>query len=90
MDNQHNPAPIAINNISTRRWKTFPVTIFLLLASVIVNAQTDTGKVQMATGLRSSGKIFVVVAVLLTVLTGLILYLIRLDKKITRLESQAK
>jgi hypothetical protein len=40
--------------------------------------------------LRSSGKIYVVVAVLLTVLAGLILYVIRLDKKISRLEQQSK
>ena len=90
MDNQHSPAPIVTNNFNSGRWRAFPVTILLLLASVIVNAQTDSGKVQMATGLRSSGKIYVVVAVLLTVLTGLFLYLIRLDKKIARLENQAK
>lgn len=36
--------------------------------------------------MRSEGKIYVVMAVVITVLTGLILYMIRLDRKITRLE----
>ena len=43
-------------------------------------------KVQMADGLRSNGKIYVVVAVLLTILAGIVLYLIRLDRKISKLE----
>jgi preprotein translocase subunit Sss1 len=36
--------------------------------------------------MRSNGKIYVVVAVVLTILFGLIGYLIRLDKKISKLE----
>ena len=42
----------------------------------------------MADGLRSSGKIYVVVVVLLTILAGLFLYLINLDRKISRLEKE--
>lgn len=45
--------------------------------------------VQMADGMRSDGKIYVVVAVLVTVLTGIFLYIIRLDKRISRMEKQA-
>ena len=41
---------------------------------------------RQATGLRADGKIYVVLAVSLTILLGLFLYIIRLDKKITRLE----
>ena len=64
--------------------------IFLtfFLTSISLFAQQADEKVQMATGLRSSGKIYVVVAVLLTVLIGLFIYLIRLDKKISRLEKE--
>ncbi len=36
--------------------------------------------------MRSEGKIYVVVAVTLIILAGLILYVARLDRKITRLE----
>lgn len=41
---------------------------------------------EMADTMRSNGKIYVVVAVILTILAGLILYVARLDRKITRLE----
>lgn len=43
-------------------------------------------KVEMADGLRSNGKIFVVVGVILLIFAGIILYLIRLDRKLTKLE----
>ena len=43
---------------------------------------------EMAEGMRQSGKIYVVIAVILTILFGLIFYIIRLDKKITRLEKE--
>ena len=36
--------------------------------------------------MRSEGKIYVVMAVVITILTGLLIYVIRLDRKITRLE----
>ena len=39
-----------------------------------------------ATGLRAEGKIFVVMLVSVTILIGLFAYLIRLDRKITKLE----
>lgn len=43
----------------------------------------------MADVMRSNGKIYVVVAVILTIFAGIILYLIRLDRKITKLEKQS-
>mgnify|MGYP003941938663 CR=1 FL=1 len=42
----------------------------------------------MATGLRSSGKIYVVVAVLAVLFIGLAVYLFTLDKRLTKLEKQ--
>jgi len=51
-----------------------------------VFAQDQAGQVEMADGMRQSGKIYVVIAVILTILAGLIFYLVRLDRKITRLE----
>ena len=58
--------------------------IALVLASVIANAQTD---VEMADGMRSEGKIYVVVGIILIVLTGLVVYLVTLDRKVKRLEN---
>lgn len=43
-------------------------------------------KVDMADTMRSNGKIYVVVAVCLTILTGLFIYVAIVDKKISRLE----
>ena len=62
----------------------------LLLVTVPVLAQNNMPDepVQMADGLRSSGKIYVVVAVVVTILAGLFAYLINLDKKIGRLEKK--
>lgn len=54
-------------------------------------AQTEAvaqPEVEMADALRQDGKIYVVVVVLLTVLAGLILYLVALDRKVSRLEKQ--
>jgi hypothetical protein len=42
----------------------------------------------MADVMRSNGKIYVVVGIILIVLVGLIAYLIMLDRKITKLENK--
>jgi hypothetical protein len=57
---------------------------------LLAGAQQATDNIEMAEGLRASGKIYVVVAVLTTIFAGLILYLISLDRKITRLEKESK
>lgn len=59
--------------------------IFSLLFASICKAQT-TPRVEMADGMRSNGKIYVVVAVLVTILIGIVLYLVRLDRRIKKLE----
>ena len=53
--------------------------IFLMF---FANAQD----VKMADVMKENGKIYVVIAVMLTILAGLVLYLIRLDRKISKLE----
>ena len=58
----------------------------LLLTSMISMAQEK--EVEMADTMRSNGRIYVVVAVMLTILTGLILYVVRIDRKISRLEKE--
>lgn len=49
-----------------------------------------SGPVEMADRLRADGKIYVVVAVVVIILLGLFLYVIRLDRKISRLEKESK
>ncbi|HEY0740036.1 MAG TPA: CcmD family protein [Chryseosolibacter sp.] len=43
---------------------------------------------EMADGMRANGKIYVVVAIILIVLVGLIIYLFLTDRKLTRIERQ--
>jgi hypothetical protein len=44
----------------------------------------------MADRLRADGKIYVPIAVLVTILLGLIAYVMRLDRKISRFEKSSK
>ena len=67
----------------------FPKLFLLLLAfcmNTVVFAQEHT--VEMADTMRSNGKIYVVVAVCITILAGLILYVYSVDRKISRLEKE--
>lgn len=52
-------------------------------------AQSSAG-VEMATALRSSGKIYLVVSVISLILIGFIVYLFTIDKKVAKLEKQRK
>lgn len=64
--------------------------LYFMLPSFLL-AQSDTSQthtVDMATTMRSNGKIYVVVTVLVIILVGLFLYLIRLDRKIGKLEKE--
>jgi hypothetical protein len=65
--------------------------LFLITAAAYAQSGMNADeKVQMADGLRSSGKIYVVVAVVLIILAGLIIYLIQLDKKLRKLEKEVR
>lgn len=58
----------------------------LLTGSTPSRAQATARTVEMADTMRSNGKIYVVVAVMATILVGLLLYLVRIDRRVTRLE----
>lgn len=59
-----------------------------LFTHLLVMAQDAS--VDMADTMRKEGKIYVVVAVILTIFAGIILYLVRLDRKISRLEKEER
>ena len=63
--------------------KSFVCGIIFLMISLCSFAQQ---KVEMADAMRSNGKIYVVVAVCITILIGLFIYLFFIDKKISRFE----
>ncbi len=70
------------------------LTILTLISVMQSFAQSDTVatvtnqvyQVEMATGLRSSGKIWVVVSVLLTLVIGIYILLFSIDKRVKKLE----
>ncbi len=59
----------------------------IMISSIASNAQTQ--QVEMADGMRSNGKIYIVVAVCLTILIGLFFYVFLLDRKITKIEKES-
>jgi hypothetical protein len=61
--------------------RSFTVTL-LLLFTFVLHAQGGKWTELM----NSNGKVFVVIAVMVTLLAGLVLYLVRLDRKISKLE----
>ncbi len=61
------------------------LSIFTFVARAQENLKEE--KPQMAEGMRSNGKIYVVVLVLVIILAGIFGYLIHLDRKIKRLEN---
>ena len=67
----------------------FLITLFLFSQNLMAQ-QPVTDSVQMADRLRADGKIWVVVAVIAAVFAGIILYLVRLDRQISKLEKEVK
>ncbi|MEN9522397.1 MAG: hypothetical protein RL065_774 [Bacteroidota bacterium] len=49
---------------------------------------SNASATEMADTMRSDGKIWVVVAVITTILTGLIIYIITVDRKISSIEKK--
>ncbi|MBL7760981.1 MAG: hypothetical protein JNK08_09840 [Sediminibacterium sp.] len=58
----------------------------LLIAAFLVSASARAQEVPPADLMRSNGKIFVVMAVVVTILVGLFIYVAAIDRKISRLE----
>lgn len=61
-----------------------------LVCGILINAAAfaQDAKPEMADMMRGNGKIYVVVAVCLTILIGLFIYVFLLDRKISRLEKE--
>ena len=57
----------------------------LVMLQLSVWAQTQPEERSM---MESNGKIYVVMAVVLTIMLGIILYMVNLDRKISRLENK--
>ena len=62
------------------------LVVLMLFVSTTLDAQEKTSGFDSV--MRSSGRIYVVIAVMLTILFGLILYIVRLDRKISKMEKE--
>lgn len=62
--------------------RLFLSAVFLLVCGMAFAQE----KPEMADLMRSNGKIYVVVAVCLTILIGLFIYMMIIDRKVTRIE----
>ena len=69
--------------------KSLTTIVFSFILFLIQAQETMKQKTEMADLMRSNGKIYVVIAVIITILAGVLLYLLRLDHKIDRLEKEA-
>ena len=75
--------------------KRLIVIILLLCLSMLALGQDtpvdytkEDPKVEMADQFRKDGKIYVVIGVMVVILGGLIIYVMGVDRKITRLEKE--
>ncbi|MDB5109550.1 MAG: hypothetical protein JWR67_664 [Mucilaginibacter sp.] len=67
--------------------KKLPFLLLLLLSFTSVFAQADQS-VEMDNVMRSSGKIYVVIATIAIVFIGLAIYLFSIDKRLKKIEKE--
>lgn len=65
--------------------KTSVLTIVLSLLTV-TGTMAQNSQPEMADAMRADGKIYVVVLVLATIFAGIIAYLVRIERKINKIE----
>ena len=66
----------------------FTGLMILLLNTALVQAQNASDPIEMADSMQESGKIYVVVGVLLIIFLGFLAYLVMKDRKISKLEQE--
>ena len=67
--------------------KVSTLLLLIIISTFNALAQSSSG-VEMATALRSSGTLFVVVAAIVIVFVGVVAYLISIDRKLSKLEKK--
>ncbi len=65
----------------------FRKILFTLIAFLIVNVGFAQDA-EMADTMRSNGKIYVVVGIILIILIGLVLYLFSMDRRLSKIEKE--
>lgn len=72
-----------------QKFRTLLTFLLLMTFKFCLHAQ-EGAKSTIGQTMRSNGRIYVVVAVMVTILVGLILYLVRLDRKISKVEKETR
>ena len=68
----------------------YPLATLLLFSQNLMAQQPVADGVEMADRMRADGKIWVVVAVIAAIFAGIIVYLVRIDRQIGKLEKEVK
>lgn len=63
---------------------------YISIIAIIIICVSTVSAQSLDNMFRSDGKMYVVVGTLVIILTGIILFLIRIDKNLTKLENQIK
>jgi CcmD family protein len=66
------------------------ITLLCIILNSVQTFSQESNSVEMATGLRSSGKIYVVIAVISVIFIGLAAYLFTIDKRLKKIERENK
>jgi|JI10StandDraft_1071094.scaffolds.fasta_scaffold362039_2 uncharacterized membrane protein YkvI len=70
-------------------FKQYIVILVLMLLNLVGKAQDlNPNKVEMADLLHQNGKIYLVVLVLVTIFAGIIFLLVRIERKLNKLENK--
>jgi CcmD family protein len=70
------------------QFKKIIVAVFFAFVSIIVKAQDTVVAAPENDLMRSHGRIYLVMTIVLVLIAGLLLYLISIDKKISKLENK--
>ena len=82
-----------MNNIKLSKYffEFFAMVFFVMMSIKESIAQTtQTNDIEMADAMRANGKIYIVVGGLSVIFIGLVVYLVRLDNRISKLEKKNK
>lgn len=73
---------------NTYRLASMLMSLVLLIMSSLPTLAQSSNEIAMADAFRAEGKIYIVVAVILLIFAGLVVYMVRIDRKVKRLEKE--
>lgn len=74
------------NEFKIKILKRIILSLSFILLNVIVFADVNSPEIEMADAMRSSGKIYVVIAVIAIIFIGIVFFLFRMENRISNIE----